>query len=158
VTGFGRILEDLNAAGVRYVLVGGIAVIRHGYIRATQDIDAVVAQDEENLRRIADLVERWDATRPDRTPLPTGAIAPDRTLHLQTPHGRLDLLTGAAEVVFDAMLARSDERRVEGVPARICSLADLVAMKRRAGRERDLLDLHELERIHGELPEPPDSP
>jgi hypothetical protein len=35
VSGFGRILEDLNADEVDYVLVGGIALIRHGVVRAT---------------------------------------------------------------------------------------------------------------------------
>jgi hypothetical protein len=29
MTGFGRILDDLNGAGIRYVLIGGIALIRH---------------------------------------------------------------------------------------------------------------------------------
>jgi len=37
----------------------------------------------------------------------------------------------------------------------IASLADLVVLKRIAGREHDLLDLRNLEEAHGELPEPP---
>jgi hypothetical protein len=35
VSDFKRILDGLNGAGVRYVLVGGIALIRHGVVRAT---------------------------------------------------------------------------------------------------------------------------
>jgi hypothetical protein len=46
LTGFGRILDDLNGAGVRYVVVGGIAVIRHGVVRATRDVDPKVALQE----------------------------------------------------------------------------------------------------------------
>lgn len=41
MSGFGQILADLNEAGVDYVLVGGIAMIRHGVVRATRDVDAV---------------------------------------------------------------------------------------------------------------------
>jgi hypothetical protein len=41
---------------------------------------------------------------------------------------------------------------VDGIPAPICSLADLVTLKRTAGRERDLADLSDLEAAHGELP------
>jgi hypothetical protein len=44
-------------------------------------------------------------------------------------------------------------RRVDGVEAPICSLADLVAMKRSVGRERDLVDLADLAAAHGELPD-----
>ncbi len=95
MTGFGRILDDLNGAGVRYVLIGGIALIRHGVVRATRDIDAV----------------------------------------------------------FSELLARAEVRRVDGIEAPICSLADLVAMKRSVGRERDLVDLADLESAHGELPD-----
>jgi hypothetical protein len=49
-------------------------------------------------------------------------------------------------------MARADVRKVDGVEAPICSLANLVAMKRAAGRERDLVDLADLEAAHGELP------
>ena len=40
---FAAALRDLNASGVRYVIVGGLAVIRHGAVRATKDVDAAVA-------------------------------------------------------------------------------------------------------------------
>jgi predicted nucleotidyltransferase len=154
VTGFGRTLEDLNGAGVRYVLIGGIALIRHGVVRATRDVDAVFDPDPSNVERIRALIERWGATRPDGSPIPEGNIAGDRTIHLATPHGDLDLLSEqAAPVSFADLLARADTRRVDGVEAPICSLADLVALKRIAGRERDQVDLTDLEAAHGELPD-----
>jgi hypothetical protein len=128
VSGFGQILEDLNAAEVDYVLVGGIALIRHGVVRATRDIDAVFEPSEENVARI-------------------------RGIHLSTPHGDLDLLSEKiARIPFVQLRDRSDVKQVDGVPARICSLGDLVALKRAAGRERDLADLSDLEAAHGELP------
>lgn len=154
MTGLGRILEDLNGAGVRYVLIGGIALIRHGVVRATRDIDAVFDPAADNVDRIRDLVGRWGATRPDGSAIPEGGIAGDRTIHLSTPHGELDLLSEAASgLVFSDLLARSEARRVDGVEAPICSLADLVAMKRSVGCERDLVDLADLEAAHGDLPD-----
>ena len=154
MTGFGRILDDLNGAGVRYVLIGGIALIRHGVVRATRDVDAVFDPDPDNVDRIRSLVDRWGATRPDGSPIPEGGIAADRTIHLSTPHGELDLLSEvAAGLLFSDLLTRSELRRVDGVGAPICSLADLVAMKRSVGRERDLVDLADLESAHGELPD-----
>jgi predicted nucleotidyltransferase len=154
LTGFGRILDDLNGAGVRYVLIGGIALIRHGVVRATRDIDAVFDPDPDNVERIRFLVGKWGATRPDGSAVPEGGIAGDRTIHLSTPHGQLDLLPEtAAALSFADLMERAETRRVDGVESPICSLADLVAMKRTVGRERDLVDLADLESAHGELPD-----
>ena len=153
MTGFGRILEDLNQAGVRYVLIGGIALIRHGVVRATRDVDAVFDPDSGNLERIRALVSRWGATRPDGSPVPEGAISGERNIHLATEAGELDLVSeAAAGISFSDLFARAEVKKVDGVEAPICSLADLVAMKRAVGRERDLVDLADLRAAHGELP------
>jgi len=153
VTSFARILEDLNEAGVRYVLIGGIALIRHGVVRATRDIDAVFDPAPANVERIAVLVSKWKATRPDGSPIPDDGISPDQSIHLATALGDLDLVSeDVAGFKFEELLARSDTRKVDGVEAPICSLPDLVAMKRAVGRERDLADLADLEAAHGELP------
>lgn len=136
------------------MLIGGIALIRHGVVRATRDIDAVFDPDPDNVDRIRSVVDRWGATRPDGSPIPEGGIAGDRTIHLATPHGELDLLSeAAAGLAFSDLLARSEARRVDGVEAPICSLGDLVAMKRSVGRDRDLVDLADLESAHGDLPD-----
>jgi predicted nucleotidyltransferase len=153
VTGFGRILRGLNEAGVRYVLIGGIALVRHGVVRATRDVDAVFDPDPENVGRIRSLVEEWGATRPDGSPLPKEDLSSERSIHLAIPAGEVDLVSErVAGIAFADLLARADVRKVDGVQAPICSLADLVAMKRAVGRERDLADLADLEAAHGELP------
>lgn len=154
MSGFGQILDDLNRAGVRYVLVGGIALIRHGVVRATRDVDVILGPEVENLERLRALIAEWPATRPDGSPVPDDVVAPGRTIHLATPHGELDLLAELLPPLsFAEVSARAETRRVDGVEAPICSLADLVAFKRIAGRERDLVDLHDLEAAHGELPD-----
>ncbi|HEY2142112.1 MAG TPA: nucleotidyl transferase AbiEii/AbiGii toxin family protein [Solirubrobacteraceae bacterium] len=154
MSGFGGILDHLNRAGVRYVLVGGIALIRHGVVRATRDVDVILAPEPENLERVRALIAEWPATRPDGSPVPEETVAPGRTIHLSTPHGELDLLAELLPPLsFAELSARAETRRVDGVEAPICSLADLVALKRIAGRERDLVDLHDLEAAHGELPD-----
>jgi predicted nucleotidyltransferase len=159
MTGFGRILEDLNRAGVQYVLVGGIALIRHGVVRATRDVDAVVASTADNIDRIRGLIQQWEATRPDGSPVPTDSLAPGRQIHLATPHGDLDLLAEfASPLTYEELVGRADTKRVDGVEAPICSLADLVALKRIAGRDQDGVDLRRLEEAHGALPDSRDLP
>jgi hypothetical protein len=48
-----RVVAALNEAGVRYVIVGGLAVGAHGVVRATRDIDVVPDQDAQNMSRLA---------------------------------------------------------------------------------------------------------
>lgn len=157
MTDFGGLLRDLNRAGVRYVVVGGIAVIRHGVVRATKDLDVVVALDPETEAALGELVDRWQATRPDGSPEDRRLPSRSWPLHLRTAHGLVDILA-EQEPPLDlvGLRARADVRSVDGADAPICSLEDLVAMKRRAGRGSDLEDLARLETAHGELP--PESP
>ncbi|HEU4706765.1 MAG TPA: hypothetical protein VFS64_06250 [Solirubrobacterales bacterium] len=153
MTGFGRILRDLNEAGVRYVLIGGIALIRHGVVRATRDVAAVFDPDPQNIDRIESLAEKWGATRPDGSPLPEGSFTSDRSIHLTTPAGDVDFVSEKiAGFSFEGLMSRADVKKVDGVDAPICSLPDLVAMKRAVGRERDLADLADLEEVHENLP------
>lgn len=151
---FAAALRDLNNSGVRYVIVGGLAVIRHGAVRATKDVDAAIAMDGDNLARLEKLVARWHATNPDGSPLRTAKLAAGGVLPLRTPHCLVDFLSEQLlPAPFDDVLARADVKRIDGVEAPICSFADLVAMKRAAGRSTDLLDLERLTEAHGELPE-----
>lgn len=156
MTGFGRLLADLNRAQVRYVVVGGLAVISHGVVRATKDVDVVIAADQDTEARLSGLLGEWNATRPDGTPEDRRLPTPGWPLHLRTMHGLVDLLAEQKPPLdLNGLLSRADERRVDGVPAPICSLADLVTMKRRAGRPTDLEDLRRLETAQGTLPGPP---
>lgn len=150
---FAAALRDLNESGVRYVIVGGLAVIRHGAVRATKDVDAAVAMDGENLARLEELLERWQATNPDGTPLRTTRLVAGGVLPLRTPHCLVDILSQQLlPAPFDDVFARAEVKRIDGVEAPICSFADLVAMKRATGRGADLLDLERLREAHGRLP------
>lgn len=159
MTDFGRLLADLNAARARYVVIGGIAVIRHGVVRATKDVDIVIAADAATLDRVRGLLNDWEATRPDGSPFDPSRIPTSSwPWQLATRHGLIDILAEAAPPLdLEGMLARADERRIDGVSAPICALADLVALKRRAGRPQDVEDLRQLEIAHGELPDLPDA-
>ncbi len=51
------VIEGLNRAGVRYTVVGGVAVILHGAPRMTGDLDLAVVLEEENLVRLIEVIE-----------------------------------------------------------------------------------------------------
>jgi len=151
---FGRILADLNGAGARYVVIGDIALIRHGVVRATKDVDVMLAPDPDSLAAMRTLVAEWHATRPDGSPIADEELVTGRAIHLATPHGLLDTLPEQAPpLTFEEIASRAETRQVDGTPADICALADLVALKRLAGRPRDEVDLADLEAAHGRLPD-----
>ncbi len=154
MTEFGRLLADLNEARIQYVVVGGIAVIGHGVVRATRDVDVVVRPDDETAAALIELMAQWQATRPDGSPEPRDRPSRGWPLHLRTPLGLVDVLAEEAPPLdLAGLLERAEMRTVDGTRAPLCSLADLVALKRRSGRPGDLEDLVKLETAHGELPE-----
>lgn len=117
------VVADANAAGLAHVVIGGFAVIAHGYFRATKDSDLLVPDGPETDQAIQRFFERIDIMR--------GGLPP------------LD---------YETVAARALDRSWRGSPIRVASLPSLVGFKRLAGRGQDRLDLENLERVNGELP------
>lgn len=59
----GPLIERLIDAGIEFVIIGGFAVIAHGYVRATKDFDIVPAPTRENYERLAALLAELDAAQ-----------------------------------------------------------------------------------------------
>jgi predicted nucleotidyltransferase len=145
------LLERLQKAEVNFVLVGGLAVNAWGYLRATRDIDLVPDPSSDNLARLDALLvelggkveigERLLESSAIRTFLRTG----DRTLVL-TDLGRIDVLQGLPQVpTFADLDVGASEVDLDGLTVKVCSLEDLLEMKRVSHRPRDRDDLEALE-------------
>jgi hypothetical protein len=153
-----ELMEALVSGGVRFVLIGGLAVGVHGVVRATRDMDIVPDPDPANLERLAAVLSELDARQigVDTEPLPHRATDPEGlaaggSFQLATVHGQLDVLQESdvipsyAELADDAIEIDWRGRRI-----RVCSLERLREMKRAAGRPLDQLDLAALADAHGE--------
>ncbi len=145
------LLERLREADVDFILVGGLAVNAWGYLRATRDIDLVPDQSPANLARLDQLlVELGGKVEVAGRLLEASAIKTflrtgDRTLVL-TDLGRVDVLQGLPQVPAFATLDESaTEVDIDGLVVKVCSLDDLLAMKRASDRPRDRDDLEALE-------------
>jgi predicted nucleotidyltransferase len=147
------LLRKLTAHGVDFVVVGGIAVIAHGSARVTRDLDICYATDQANLDALgAAMVELGARLRgvPDLVPfVPDGrTLRRTQILTLATDDGWIDLLAAPSGAPPYAQLRdRADRVIIGDVAIRVAALDDLEAMKRAAGRPRDLLDVEELEAI-----------
>ena len=101
--------QALNAENVRYVLIGGFAVILHGFVRATKDIDLLIDASAENIHRLKRAMAQ----------LPDNAIA----LISDDEVEKYEVVRIADEIVVDLMRSacgiRYDEAAHDaGAPAR----------------------------------------
>jgi hypothetical protein len=154
------ILEELAAASVDSIVIGGVAVGFHGYVRATKDLDVVPAPDPQNLERLAgvlralnaevDGTEDFDAGElPD--PLDPAVLGQGGNWVLQTRLGRFDIMQWQGESELWGMLEPAALGvDLDGLTVKVASYADLVALKQQAGRPSDLEDLERLRQARGE--------
>ncbi|MFO0971950.1 MAG: nucleotidyltransferase [Phycisphaerae bacterium] len=135
-------IECLNAAGVRYVVVGGIAVGFHGYPRMTGDIDFFVEPTPENARRILGVLSRFGFT--DIGVSESDLSGPDQVVQLGRPPVRIDLMTSVDQVSFDEAWASRVASALDGVTVSFISRDLLLRNKKATGRTRDRGDYDEL--------------
>lgn len=153
-----EIARVLLGAGVDFIIVGGLAVGAHGFVRATKDMDIVPNPERSNLRRLASALRELEAAYLDTKdfdagefpfdPLKVDDLAQGGNFVMSTRHGRLDVLQWISgvpgDLAFDHLSAGAQETDVFGMTVRVCSYDDLVAMKRAAGRSQDIEDLKNL--------------
>lgn len=147
------LLQRLVDAGVEFVVVGGIAAIAHGSAYLTGDLDITYSPDEENLERLGQVLvslgARLRGVTDDVPFIPDGrTLRRTRVLTLDTPLGPIDLLAqpdGAP--VYGELRSRAERDVIAGVEVAYASLEDLIAMKKAAGRPKDLVAIEELEAI-----------
>lgn len=160
-----ELIQSLSDAQIQYVLVGGLAVQLHGFLRATFDIDLVLAMNSENLARFIAVAKRYGLA--PAIPVPVDSLAnPDLIDQWHREKGMLafslrepqaggsvvDVLV-RPDVPFERLMANATMGELSGRRVPIASIPDLLAMKRAAGRPKDRLDVAALEKImRGEDP------
>lgn len=88
-----RVLGALERAGVRYLVVGGVAVVLHGYLRTTADLDLVVGLEPENVRRAVGAFR--DLGFEPRVPVAVRVLALDDLVEMKRAVGRPQDLSDA---------------------------------------------------------------
>jgi predicted nucleotidyltransferase len=153
---FESIFECLNEAGVRYVVVGGVAVVLRGVDRITADVDLVVDLTQANS--LAAIEALLAAGFRAKIPVdPRGFADPDIRRSWITDKGMqvMSFWDPSAErpdvdlfvdypLDFESLYTGSDDVALQRTHCRIASTEHLIRMKQAAGREKDLADIKAL--------------
>ena len=156
MTDYPALFRTLVEGGVEFVLIGGVAAVAHGSSRFTADLDIVYRRSPENHERLAQaLAPLRPSLRGAPPDLPfrfdAATIGSGLNFTLETTLGSLDLLGEAAgSGTYESLLEDSEAIEWFGTPVRVVSLRRLVALKRAAGRPKDLEAIAELEAIAAE--------
>jgi predicted nucleotidyltransferase len=153
------LFQSLNSHQVKYILVGGMALAMHGYVRATQDLDLWVRVDADNKTKlIAALSENGVAGAEYLKNVPllfgwSSVTVGKRGFTLDMGHA----LKAFNAVDFDACYERAIDATFDDVPFKVIHLNDLITEKLATGRPKDLGDVDELTKIKNELDNTDDS-
>jgi len=154
-----EIFKALADAEVEYVVVGGLAVIMHGHLRATRDLDLVIGLDPGNCGRGMDALSSI-GLRP-RLPVALADFAdPAKREDWASKHNMMvfqlwdpanpersiDVFV-REPLDFRTLLADAVIKELDNVPIPVASIPHLIALKQAAGRPQDLDDIEALQDI-----------
>jgi hypothetical protein len=152
-----RLLSELNDAGVRYIVIGGVAARAFGSPLITADLDVCYARDEANHEAIAGVLRRVHARLRGTEPglpfrLDSKTIRMGDSFTFETDFGAFDLLgTPSGTSGYEDLVKQAVHVDLDGLMVPIAGVDDLIRMKRAAGRRKDLLAIEELGALREEL-------
>jgi hypothetical protein len=143
-SGFKDLLQSLNAGGVRYLVVGGYAVMVHTEPRYTKDLDIWISPDRENACAMLAALAAFGA--------PTAGVSaddftqPEVFFQIGVDPIRVDILTSVTGLDFPSAWKRRIVVDFGGEPTPVLCRKDILAAKIAAGRLRDQKDVRHLRR------------
>lgn len=145
---FEKLLVRLADADVKFVLVGGIAVTLHGYVRLTEDVDILVAHDPGNIDRLLDSLSTFGEgfareLRPADFNGDPGAIR----IVEESEQCQMDIFTQMSGLTFDNLAKDAEHFQIKGREILYASKAALIRLKETSVREKDRLDVMALRQL-----------
>jgi predicted nucleotidyltransferase len=142
---FKDMVRIFNEEGVQYILLGGMAVIIHGYARSTKDLDLWVWANPENAVRVMRALEKFGAPMHD---ISVKDFEKEGTIfQIGVRPIRIDIITATVGINFAEAYQNIEKINVDGVNIPLISIPDLIKNKKATGRLTDLNDVEHLEVI-----------
>lgn len=135
--------RELNRLGVAYVVVGGFAINRLGFVRATEDIDLLIARDLANQA----LVKQALDILPDKAVRELGDEDLAQWVVVRINDDiTIDLMTEACGVCYEDAVGGTEIEVIDGVPIPFAG-AELMLRMKQSVREKDALDRSFLQQL-----------
>lgn len=150
---FSNLLRKLSEADVKFIVIGGMAMVSHGSAFVTADLDVCYEWSISNCEAVARALAPLDphlrgAPRelPFRLDAPT--LKAGLNFTLETNAGDIDLIGEVRGMGgYEDLLAGSVEYDLYGLPVRIMGIDDLIRAKKDADRDKDRIHLRELREL-----------
>ena len=153
------IFEAFNEKGIKYLVVGGIAVNLYGIPRMTYDIDILIDMSDSNIEQFLNLMKKW-GFKP-RVPVQIDDFADKNKRNAWVQNKNMKAFTfinpdwaiSEIDVIIESPLEyakainNSVKLTVNDVIIPVISIDDLIKMKRETGRKHDQIDIEYLEKI-----------
>jgi predicted nucleotidyltransferase len=145
-----KLITALKKEKINYMIVGGYAVNFHGYSRNTVDIDLVIKLTLTNLKKVEKLLHKMGLI--SRLPIDAVSLFNFREEYIKNknlvawnfygqedPTDQVDIL-----ITHDISEFKSEKFKVGKLEFKVISKEDLITMKKKSGRDKDLIDIKEL--------------
>lgn len=140
---FSDLLQIFNDNHVKYLVVGGYAVIQYGEPRFTKDLDLWISTDIANAEAVYKSLKEFGAPL---TEMSVDDFSEEGYFYqMGVPPVRVDVLMGIPGATFEKCWSRRQIVDFDGLKVNFISKQDLVTAKRASGRPQDLIDANLLE-------------
>ncbi len=141
---FKELLKIFRKYEVRYLVVGGYAVMKYSEPRFTKDLDLWIDANKENAEKLFNALQEFGA--PLRNLSPDDFTKEEYFYQMGRAPFRLDILMSIPGVEFPSAWEHREIVELEGVEIPFISKGDLIRSKKASGRPQDLIDMENLEK------------
>jgi hypothetical protein len=155
------IFDALSAHKIRYVVVGGVAVVLHGVVRLTADLDLAISLDPDNLKKFVEVMDELGFT--PRAPVGVQEfVSPACRASWKKEKGMVAFTfyhpqktIQQVDVFIEDIIPFADLERdavtfdIFGINVKVVSFPHLKQLKLISGRPEDMADLEALDEIGG---------
>lgn len=142
---FTDLLRRFSDRGVRYLVVGGYAMIQHAEPRFTKDLDLWISTDTRNAAAVFRALREFGAPLAGLTE--ADFAEEGHFYQMGVPPVRVDILMGIPDLAFEDAWRRRDDVDFDDVRVSFISREDLIVSKRASGRPQDLVDAELLSEV-----------